>query len=71
MLYSNFAQLAGSTALLTPQDIQGGSPDHLLPTTYNWSIGIQREIPLGMVIDIAYVGNVYKHGLTPRRTALN
>ena len=62
VLNSTFTALAGSTALLTPQDIQGGSPDHLLPTTYNWSIGIQREIPWGMVLDIAYVGNTYKHG---------
>ena len=62
VLNSTFTALAGSTALLTPQDIQGGSPDHLLPTTYNWSIGIQREIPWGMVVDIAYVGNTYKHG---------
>jgi hypothetical protein len=62
VLNSTFTDLAGSTALLSPQDIQGGSPDHLLPTTYNWSIGIQREIPWGMVVDIAYVGNTYKHG---------
>jgi hypothetical protein len=73
VLNSTFTQLAGSTALLTPQDIQGGSPDHLLPTTYNWSIGVQREIPLGMVIDVAYVGNVYKHGFNsaPNGVELN
>jgi hypothetical protein len=62
VLNSSFTSLAGSTALLSPQDIQGGSPDHLLPTTYNWSIGIQHEIPWGMVLDVAYVGNTFKHG---------
>ena len=73
VLNSTLRQLAGSTALLTPQDIQGGSPDHLLPTTYNWSIGIQREIPLGMVVDIAYVGNAFKHGFNsaPNGVELN
>jgi hypothetical protein len=62
VLNSSFTALAGSTALLAPQDIQGGSRDHLLPTTYNWSFGIQREIPWGLVFDIAYVGNTFKHG---------
>jgi hypothetical protein len=73
VLNSTFTQLQGSTALLTPQDIQGGSPDHLLPTTYNWSFGIQHEIPLGMVVDVAYVGNVYKHGFNsaPNGVELN
>src|SRR4051794_36284029 len=73
VLNSTFTALAGSTALLTPQDIQGGSRDHLLPTTYNWSIGIQREIPLGMVLDVAYVGNTYKHGFNsaPNGVELN
>jgi hypothetical protein len=71
VLNSTFPALANSTALLTPQDIQGGSPDHLLPTTYNWSIGIQREIPGGMVVDIAYVGNTYKHGFNSGVEDLN
>ncbi|MFN7923432.1 MAG: carboxypeptidase regulatory-like domain-containing protein [Bryobacteraceae bacterium] len=62
ILNSSFSALAGSTALLTPQDIQGGAETHLAPTTYNWSFGIQREIPWGMVFDIAYVANTYKHG---------
>ena len=71
ILNSTFSDLAGSTALLAPQDIQGGSPDHLLPTTYNWSIGIQREIPWGMVVDIAYVGNTFKHGFNSGVEDLN
>jgi hypothetical protein len=73
VLNSSFSALANSTALLTPQDIQGGSPDHKLPTTYNWSIGIQREIRWGLVLDIAYVGNTYKHGFNsaPNGVELN
>ncbi len=30
--------------------------------TYNWSFGIQREIWWGLIFDIAYVGNTFKHG---------
>src|SRR5262249_56362458 len=35
VLNSSFTQLAGSTALLTPPDTPGGSPDHLLPTQHH------------------------------------
>jgi hypothetical protein len=62
VLNSSFTQLAGATAVLAPQDIQGGAVDHLAPTTYNWSFGIQRDIGWGMAFDIAYVGNTFKHG---------
>ena len=30
--------------------------------TYNWSLGIQRELPWGMVMDVSYVGNALKNG---------
>ncbi|MCC7173811.1 MAG: TonB-dependent receptor [Bryobacterales bacterium] len=62
ILNSSFTQLASATALLAPQDIQGGSESHLAPATYNWSFGIQRDVFWGMIFDIAYVGNTYKHG---------
>ena len=59
---STFAPLTGARAALAPQDIQGGSEEHLAPTSYNWSFGIQRDVGWGMIFDIAYVGNTYKHG---------
>lgn len=62
ILNSSFTALAGSTALLAPQDIQGGSENHLAPTTYNWSFSIQRQLPWNLIFDIGYVGNTYKHG---------
>ncbi len=71
VLNSTFTALSASPALLSPQDIQGGSRDHLVPTTYNWSFGIQREIPWGMVFDIAYVGNTFKHGFNSGVQDLN
>jgi len=62
VLNSTFTALQGASGLLAPQDIQGGSQNYLSPQTYNWSIGIQHELPKGLVIDVAYVGNTYKHG---------
>jgi hypothetical protein len=31
-------------------------PVFKLPTSYMWSVGMQREIPMGFVLDVAYVG---------------
>ena len=68
---SSFTALAGARAVLAPQDIQGGSEEHLAPTSYNWSFGIQRDIGWGMIFDIAYVGNSYKHGFNGAVEDLN
>jgi len=62
VLNSSFSALTGATAVLSPQDIQGGSEEHLAPTTYNYSFGIQREIGWSMIVDVAFVGNQFKHG---------
>jgi hypothetical protein len=71
VLNSSFTALAGATAVLTPQDIQGGSENHLVPATYNWSFGIQRDIGWSMLLDVAYVGNTYKHGFNGAVEDLN
>jgi hypothetical protein len=63
--------MSGAQALYTPQNIQGGSQDFVPPSTYTWSIGIQRELGRGMILDVAYVGNVYHHGYTWNAEDLN
>lgn len=62
LLNTTFSAMQGQQSLFTPQNIQGGSPDHLPPTTYNWSFGIQQDIGYGLILDVAYVGNSYHHG---------
>ncbi len=67
---------ANATTLPTLANPQGGnqrnnaqlvptllamSPDFKIPTTQQWSLGLQRELPLGMTMDIAYVGNHATH----------
>lgn len=71
VLNSSFSALAGATAVLSPQDIQGGSEDYLNPTSYNWSFGIQRELVWNLLLDIAYVGNTFKHGFNGAVEDLN
>jgi hypothetical protein len=62
ILYTNFQNLAGSQAYYTPQNLIGGSPDEKPQRTYNWSLGIQRELKWGLIADISYIGNALKDG---------
>ncbi len=44
----------GATDL--PFGMQGQDPVFKHPTSYMWSTGIQRELPLDFVVDVSYVG---------------
>jgi hypothetical protein len=39
-----------------PFGIQGQDVVFKHPTSYMWSVGVQREVPLGLVVDVTYVG---------------
>jgi hypothetical protein len=62
ILYTTFENLASSQAYYTPQNLIGGDPNEKPQRTYNWSFGIQRELPFGMIADVSYVGNALKNG---------
>ena len=57
---STFTQLLSAQGFLTPQSVFEGT-GLKNPSTYNWSLGVQRDIGKGMIIDIAYVGNSVHH----------
>ncbi len=54
-------QLLTAPAYVTPQNVDSGQRDYKLPTTYNYSFGVQRNVGLGIVLDIAYVGNTTRN----------
>lgn len=62
ILYTNFGNLAGAQPYFTPQNIVGGSQNQETQTTYNWSLGIQRDLTRGLVLDVSYVANALRHG---------
>ena len=62
ILYTTFPSLATAQTYFTPQNVLGGPQDQKTQTTYNWSLGIQREISRGMVLDVSYVANALRHG---------
>ena len=53
--------LAGSSGTLAPVNIQGYARDGKVPNIHSYSLGVQRNIGLGTVIDVAYVGTLSRH----------
>lgn len=64
--YSNFSSLLKSSGNLSPSSTAGLSITGKVPTIYNYSIGIQREIGFKTVLDVAYVGALGRHLLQER-----
>jgi hypothetical protein len=53
---------SGGTDL--PFGIQGQDTEFKHPTAWMWSVGVQREVPFGFVLDVTYVG---RRGLNLQR----
>ncbi|PYV88755.1 MAG: hypothetical protein DMG05_15025, partial [Acidobacteria bacterium] len=66
-LDSGFPSLPPPQNNLVPSINIGGAADYMSPhggkagRTHNWQLSIQRELPLGIVLDTAYVGNKGTH----------
>jgi hypothetical protein len=58
ILNSNISSLQGAQAVFTPQSVLTGTQDYRPPAVYNWSTSIQRDLGRGMIVDVAYIGNV-------------
>lgn len=60
----NFGQLStllSSTGFLFPSNTQGMDREAKVPTTMNFSLGVQRNIGYGTVVDVSYVGALGRH----------
>jgi hypothetical protein len=64
--YTTIASLLGTPLSDSPASVSAMEGSNNLPTTYNWSFGIQQDIGFGTVIDVAYVGSVGRHLLQNR-----
>jgi hypothetical protein len=68
---TNFSTLQNTTSTFTPINAYTGSQDYPSPDTYNWSIGIQRDLGKGFLLDVAYVGNVAHHQFSSNTWDMN
>jgi hypothetical protein len=41
--------------------VRAGQRDFSEPGSYNWSLGVQRDMGLGLVLDVSYVGSAGRH----------
>ena len=57
---TTFTQLLAAQGFEGPATVFAG-PDYKNPATYNWSLGIQRDLGKGLILDVAYVGNSVHH----------
>ncbi|MGE5112889.1 MAG: carboxypeptidase regulatory-like domain-containing protein [Acidobacteriaceae bacterium] len=64
----NIADIQSLSADSTPilSGIIGAERSGKVPTVYNYSLGIQREVGLGTTVDVSYVGSVSRHLVTAR-----
>lgn len=58
---TTFSTLLASPGFLAPQTVVTGPASYPNPATYNWTLGVQRNVGKGLILDAAYVGNVAHH----------
>jgi len=66
LYYSAFSSLQTSTGNLSPSSTAGLSLNGNVPSVYNYSLGVQRELGFKTVLDVAYVGALGRHLLQER-----
>jgi hypothetical protein len=57
---TNFSQMVGAQGFLSTATVFTGR-DYKNPGVYNWSFGIQHDLGKGLIVDVAYVGNIVHH----------
>jgi hypothetical protein len=61
--FTTIPQLLQSQLIQSPRGVQAFD-EFEVPTVYNWSLGVQRQLPWQMVGDVAYVGNANRNNPT-------
>jgi Carboxypeptidase regulatory-like domain/TonB-dependent Receptor Plug Domain len=61
IIYGNMDTLFSAGGVLFPGEVTGFDRGSKTPVTYNYSLGVQRDIGFGAVAEVAYVGSVSRH----------
>ena len=59
--YGKLTDLGNFSGALFPLQITQIAKDGHVPTTYNFNAGIQRELPMQILLDVSYVGTQSRH----------
>lgn len=67
---STISSLAGASGFLGPASVNGTvRGGYHSPATYQYNLGVQRDLGRGILLDMSFVGNQFRHG--SRGTGLN
>jgi len=69
IFYGTLDTIASSSGTLFPLTVGGLSPEGKIPTVYNYNLSVQRSLPMGILLDVGYVGTLSRHVLA--RTPFN
>jgi hypothetical protein len=64
VVQTSFNTLASSGAVTPIPLLSLGARDETsrtVPTVYDYSVSVQRQLPFQMIVDVAYVGNIQRH----------
>jgi hypothetical protein len=61
VFYGSMNTFLAASGVLFPSGVNAWQKDDLVPSVYNWSFGIQQNIGLETMLDVAYVGNTGRH----------
>ena len=64
--YTTISNLLSTPLSLSPNTVWGLDPNWKPLQVYNWSFGIQQNLGFGVVLDVAYVGNMERHAMHVR-----
>lgn len=62
--YSNLNQIASLQGVFFPADVRGFDKGGHVPTTYQWNVTVQRELPKSISLEVGYVANAGNHLLS-------
>jgi hypothetical protein len=61
LYYSYLTQIQGAQGYSFPSNIVGFNSNRPIQTTYNFSMGVQRQLGFGTMVDVAYAGALGRH----------
>jgi len=59
--YGNINTIASAQQVNSPVYANGISEEGKIPTVYNFNFGIQRQLPMNILMDVGYVGSLSRH----------
>jgi len=61
LYYGNLSEIGSQSGVVGPPAVQASARDGHVPNIYSDSLGIQRKLGWGTVLDVAYVGTLGRH----------